>query len=115
MYDLILKNGAVVLRENETTVIRPAHIAVSDGKIKKIFTKDQEPEAAKRTIDCTGLHILPGLIDSQVHFREPGHTYKEDLESGTRGAVAGGITGIFDMPNTKPNTNPNTKPGIRLT
>jgi dihydroorotase len=55
-------------------------------------------------LDATGLHVLPGAIDSQVHFREPGLTHKEDLESGTRGAVLGGITGVFEMPNTNPLT-----------
>lgn len=55
-------------------------------------------------LDARGLHVLPGVIDSQVHFREPGLTHKEDLETGTRGAVLGGITGIFEMPNTHPLT-----------
>ncbi len=56
------------------------------------------------TVDATGLHILPGVIDSQVHFREPGFPHKEDLESGSRAAVLGGVTAVFDMPNTKPLT-----------
>ncbi|MCB0350339.1 MAG: dihydroorotase, partial [Bdellovibrionales bacterium] len=55
-------------------------------------------------IDCKGLHILPGAIDTQVHFREPGLTQKETIESGTRAALFGGITGVFEMPNTKPPT-----------
>ncbi len=55
-------------------------------------------------IDCRGLHLLPGVIDSHVHFREPGLTHKEDLESGSRGAVLGGVTAVFEMPNTDPNT-----------
>ncbi|TVP89187.1 MAG: dihydroorotase [Pseudomonadaceae bacterium] len=55
-------------------------------------------------LDATGLHVLPGVIDSQVHFREPGLTHKETLEAGTRGAVLGGVTGIFEMPNTHPLT-----------
>jgi dihydroorotase len=59
---------------------------------------------ADTTIDATGLHVLPGVIDSQVHFREPGLTHKEDLEAGTRGAVLGGVTGVFEMPNTNPLT-----------
>ena len=50
------------------------------------------------------MHILPGVIDTQVHFREPGPTHKEDLESGSRSAVLGGVTGVFEMPNTDPNT-----------
>ena len=55
-------------------------------------------------VDCTGLHILPGVIDTQVHFREPGATHKEDLESGSRSAVMGGVTAVFEMPNTDPLT-----------
>lgn len=60
--------------------------------------------SADITLDAKGLHVLPGVIDSQVHFREPGLTHKEDLESGTRGAVLGGVTGVFEMPNTHPLT-----------
>ena len=59
---------------------------------------------AGSTIDCRGLHILPGVIDSQVHFREPGLEHKEDLESGSRAAVLGGVTAVFEMPNTSPLT-----------
>ena len=59
---------------------------------------------AAETIDCTGLHVLPGVIDSQVHLREPGAEHKEDLETGGRAAVLGGVTGVFEMPNTKPLT-----------
>jgi dihydroorotase len=55
-------------------------------------------------IDCTGLHILPGVIDSQVHFREPGAEHKENLETGSRAAVMGGVTCVFEMPNTNPTT-----------
>lgn len=60
--------------------------------------------SADTTIDATGLHVLPGVVDSQVHFREPGLTHKEDLEAGTKGAVLGGVTGVFEMPNTHPLT-----------
>ena len=55
-------------------------------------------------IDAAGLHVLPGVIDTQVHFREPGLEHKEDLETGSRAAVAGGVTAVFEMPNTKPLT-----------
>ena len=55
-------------------------------------------------VDCKGLHVLPGVIDTQVHFREPGATHKEDLESGSRSAVMGGVTAVFEMPNTDPLT-----------
>ncbi|MDH2435319.1 dihydroorotase [Pokkaliibacter sp. MBI-7] len=59
---------------------------------------------ADTVIEATGLHVLPGVIDSQVHFREPGLTHKEDIEAGTRGAVLGGVTAVFEMPNTQPLT-----------
>ena len=60
--------------------------------------------AAGEVIDCKGLHILPGVMDTQVHFREPGLTHKEDLETGSRSAVMGGVTAVFEMPNTNPLT-----------
>lgn len=96
-HDLALKNGSVVLPDGtvETTVY------VRDGRISAIGgTAD-----AARVVDCTGLTILPGVIDTQVHFREPGAVENEDLESGSRSAVLGGVTGIFEMPNTKPTTS----------
>jgi len=76
-------------------------VGVSGGKIVAIGAVGDAGE----TIDCTGLDVLPGVIDSQVHFREPGLEYKEDLESGSRSAVLGGVTAVFEMPNTKPNTD----------
>jgi dihydroorotase len=96
-YDLILKNGTV------WTVGGPiaANVGVTDGKIAGIGVDGDAGE----TIDCPGLDILPGVIDSQVHFREPGLEPKEDLESGSRAAVLGGVTAVFEMPNTKPNTD----------
>ena len=77
-------------------------IAVSGGRIVGIgqFAAAQAGEV----IDCTGLHVLPGVIDSQVHLREPGAEHKEDLETGGRAAVMGGVTGVFEMPNTNPLT-----------
>ena len=60
--------------------------------------------AAGERVDCGGLHVLPGVIDSQVHFREPGLEHKEDLETGSRAAVIGGVTAVFEMPNTNPQT-----------
>ncbi|MCC6826795.1 MAG: dihydroorotase [Novosphingobium sp.] len=78
-----------------------ADVAVRDGRIVGIGTY---PDAARR-IDCTGLDVLPGVIDSQVHFREPGLEHKEDLETGSRAAVLGGVTAVFEMPNTSPNTD----------
>jgi len=89
------------------TVVTPsgreeADIGVVDGRIAAIGALSGA--VASETIDCRGLHILPGVIDSQVHFREPGLEHKEDLESGARAAVLGGVTGVFEMPNTSPNT-----------
>ena len=97
-FDLILKNGTVVLPSG----ITKADIAVRGGMIVDIG--DLSGVSAERTEDCTGLHVLPGVIDSQVHFREPGLVHKEDLDTGTLSAIAGGVTTIFEMPNTNPLT-----------
>jgi dihydroorotase len=96
-YDLILKGGTVVNHDGEG--IRD--VAVSGGRIAAI---GEIGAAAAEVIDCRGLHVLPGVIDSHVHFREPGLTHKEDLETGSRGAVLGGVTAVFEMPNTEPTT-----------
>lgn len=77
-------------------------IAVTDGRIAEIG--DLSAASAGERIDCKGLHILPGVIDTQVHFREPGLEHKEDLETGSLAAVLGGVTSVFEMPNTKPLT-----------
>jgi dihydroorotase len=97
-YDLVLKGGTIVNQDG----VGNRDIAVKAGRIVGLGTFGAE--AAAETIDCSGLHILPGVIDSQVHFREPGAEHKEDLETGSRAAVAGGVTGVFEMPNTKPLT-----------
>jgi dihydroorotase len=97
-YDLVLKGGTVVNQDG--TGIRD--VGVKGGRIAELGTL--AAASAAETIDCSGLHILPGVIDSQVHFREPGAEHKEDLETGSRAAVAGGVTGVFEMPNTKPLT-----------
>jgi dihydroorotase len=96
--DLILKSGTVVNQDG--TGLRD--IAVDDGKI--IAIGDLAGLTPRETLDCRNLHILPGVIDSQVHFREPGIEHKEDLETGSRAAVKGGVTSVFEMPNTKPTT-----------
>jgi dihydroorotase len=96
---LLIKNGTCVFPSGEIT---QADIAVTDGKITAIGALGNTP--AEQIIDASHLHILPGIIDSQVHFREPGLEHKEDLESGTRGAVLGGVTSLFEMPNTNPST-----------
>jgi dihydroorotase len=96
-FDMLLKGG---------TVFTPAglvetDVGVRDGRIAALGHFD----AAGEVVDCTGLTVLPGVIDTQVHFREPGLEHKEDLESGSRAAVMGGVTGVFEMPNTNPNTD----------
>jgi dihydroorotase len=96
--DLILSGGTVVNQDG--TLQRD--VAVHQGRILGIG--DVSAYRAAEVLDCRNLHILPGVIDSQVHFREPGPTHKEDLESGSRAAVMGGVTSVFEMPNTKPET-----------
>tara|TARA_B100000965_G_scaffold184972_1_gene154435 strand:- start:66 stop:1388 length:1323 start_codon:yes stop_codon:yes gene_type:complete len=79
-------------------------LRVSNGSIKTIAPLGGlNPETGELVIDATGLHLLPGAIDPHVHFRDPGNPEKEDLESGSRAAAAGGITSFLDMPNTSPN------------
>ncbi|MBT1155193.1 dihydroorotase [Aminobacter anthyllidis] len=97
-FDLILKGGTVVNQDG--TGVRD--VGVTNGRIAAIG--DLGSASAGETIDCRGLHILPGVVDSQVHFREPGLEHKEDLESGSRAAVLGGVTAVFEMPNTNPLT-----------
>ena len=96
MIDLIIRNGKIVSHNNE----KLADIAIKNGKIFKIGKLANLK--SKKTIDAKGLHVLPGAFDTQVHFREPGNTKKENLKTGSLAAVAGGITSVFDMPNNKP-------------
>ncbi|OEO29933.1 dihydroorotase [Devosia insulae DS-56] len=97
-YETIFKNGTVVNHDG----VHQTDIAVNDGRI--VALGDLGAASAGEVVDCTGLHVLPGVIDTQVHFREPGLTHKEDLESGSLSAVMGGVTGVFEMPNTNPLT-----------
>ena len=97
-YDLLVKGATVVNHDGEGV----RDIAIKAGRIAAIGQLSSAKAA--ETIDAKGLHILPGVIDSQVHFREPGLEHKEDLETGGRSAVAGGVTAVFEMPNTKPLT-----------
>ncbi|WP_189521827.1 MULTISPECIES: dihydroorotase [unclassified Mesorhizobium] len=97
-YDLILTGGTVVNHDGEGL----RDVGVTGGRIAAIGNLRQA--SAGETIDCRGLHILPGVVDSQVHFREPGLEHKEDLETGSRAAVLGGVTAVFEMPNTNPLT-----------
>jgi dihydroorotase len=97
-FDLLLKGGTVVNHDGRGV----RDVGVVGGRIAAIG--DLASASAGRTLDCTGLHVLPGVIDTQVHFREPGLDHKEDLESGSRAAVMGGVTAVFEMPNTDPQT-----------
>ena len=98
-FDLIIKNGNIVL-DNEK--IEKNDIGIRDSKI--ISIGDLSSANRLESIDASNLHILPGCIDTQVHFREPGLTHKEDLLTGSKGAILGGVTGFFEMPNTRPPT-----------
>jgi len=97
-FDLILRGGTVV--NHDGAGIRD--IGVRGGRIAAIG--ELARASAARVVDCAGLHVLPGVVDSQVHFREPGMEHKEDLETGSRAAVLGGVTAVFEMPNTRPLT-----------
>jgi dihydroorotase len=97
-FDLLIKGATLLNYAGEGL----ADIGISGGRIAAIG--DCATGAAARTIDARGLHILPGVIDTQVHFREPGMEHKEDLASGSRAAVLGGVTAVFEMPNTSPAT-----------
>src|SRR3954462_1033634 len=108
-YDLILKGGTGVNKDGEGV----GDAAICGGRIAAIGGVDASLDAsldpslgssAAEVIDCRGLHVLPGVIDSHVHMREPGLTHKEDLETGSRCAVLGGVTAVFEMPNTNPTT-----------
>lgn len=98
MYDMILKGGICATLAG----IVKTDVAIKNGKIAAIG--DIDVSKAEQVMDVTGLHVLPGVIDSQVHFREPGLEHKEDLATGTAGAALGGVTAVFEMPNTKPST-----------
>ena len=97
-YDLIVRGGEVANHAGRG----PADVGVIDGKIA--FIGDLSQASAGEVLDATGLTVLPGVIDTQVHFREPGLEWKEDLETGSRAAALGGVVAVFEMPNTNPNT-----------
>jgi dihydroorotase len=81
--------------------VRPGHVLIAGGRVLEIAGADTAPGSARR-IDAGENYVLPGLIDSHVHFRTPGLTHKEDWAHGSRAAVAGGVTTVLDMPNTVP-------------
>ena len=98
MFDLIIKNGSCFINGS----LHKKDVAILGGKIIKIESSVKND--AKELFDANNLIVLPGCIDTQVHFREPGSTDTEDLNSGSRAAIMGGITGVFEMPNTNPPT-----------
>jgi dihydroorotase len=97
-FDLLIRGGMAATPSG----IISADIGVTNGRIAAIGAL--AGATAAEIFEAGGLHVLPGVIDSQVHFREPGNAHKEDLESGSRAAVLGGVTGVFEMPNTAPPT-----------
>jgi dihydroorotase len=98
MTNYVLKNAQLV---NEGTIIH-ADLRIADGRIAKIAS-EISPTPGEVVLDLTGKHIFPGMIDDQVHFREPGLTHKATIASEARAAVAGGVTSFMEMPNTVPN------------
>jgi dihydroorotase len=97
-YDLIVRGGEVVNHAGRGL----ADVGIRGGRIAKVG--DLSQASAGEVFDAKGLTVMPGVIDTQVHFREPGMEWKEDLETGSRAAVLGGVTAVFEMPNTIPTT-----------
>ncbi len=97
-FNLIIKNGSCYINGK----LEQTDIAINNGKIEKIGKLSLN---SAKVFDATDKIVLPGIIDTQVHFREPGSTDREDLESGSRAAVLGGVTSVFEMPNTNPPTS----------
>src|SRR5271169_1983564 len=97
-FDLLIRSGTVATPNG----IAPADVGVIAGRIAAIGALASAKAA--EVYEAKGLHVLPGAIDSQVHFREPGNEHKEDLETGSRAAILGGVTSVFEMPNTSPPT-----------
>ena len=98
-FDLILKNGKCFIDGQ----LKTTDIGISDGIIKNI--SNNQVSSSQKILDVSNLIVLPGIIDTQVHFREPGSTDTEDLETGSKSAVLGGVTSVFEMPNTNPPTS----------
>jgi dihydroorotase len=100
-YTLVGGNVAVTFPSGDIQIVK-TDLGIRNGKIAQMGYLRSAATHSK--IEAEGLHILPGVVDSQVHFREPGLTHKEDLETGTRAALLGGVTAVFEMPNTQPST-----------
>ncbi len=105
-FDLVIRGGTTLLPSPQGTgfIEQIVDIGIQNGKFVEIAPLISNVNSDAKVISAKGLFVLPGVIDSQVHFREPGLEHKEDLESGTRAAVMGGVTTIFEMPNTNPST-----------
>lgn len=99
--DLLICNATALIFQDGKILSQQTNVGVKDGKIQ--FIGSSSPTSAQ-VIEAQGLHLLPGVIDSQVHFREPGMTHKEDIQTGSRAAALGGVTSFFEMPNTVPPT-----------
>ena len=99
MYDLVLKNCDLV-NENCSSEV---DIAIKNQRIEKIASNIDS--GSKEVLDCAGKLVIPGLIDDQVHFREPGLTHKGEIATESKAAIAGGVTSYFEMPNVNPNTS----------
>jgi dihydroorotase len=97
-YDLLIRGGNVINHLGRWQ----GDIAIADGRF--VAMGNLKNAAAKQVFDAHGLTVLPGIIDTQVHMREPGNEHKEDLHTGSMGAALGGVVGVFEMPNTKPST-----------
>jgi dihydroorotase len=107
-FDLLIRGGIAATPSG----IAEADVGVRDGRIAAIGSLGNAKAAD--IFDAKGLYVLPGVIDSQVHFREPGNEHKEDLETGSRAAVLGGVTAVFEMPNTSPPTTTRAAIGDKL-
>lgn len=98
MVRILIKQATIVSSFEQ----KVGDVLIEDSKIVRVDPVINE--GSDQVIDAKGLHLLPGVLDPQVHFRDPGATWKEDLETGSRAAAAGGVTSFFEMPNTKPST-----------
>src|ERR1700743_2069388 len=99
-FDLLVQGGLV----GTPNGIAEAAVGVTGGVMAAIGALSGAQAA--EIFEARGLHVLPGVMDTQVHFREPGNEHKEDLETGSRAAILGGLTAVFAMPNTDPATTP---------
>lgn len=96
---MLLKNGFLINPKTHTQEL--TDIRILDGKISQI-SAGLVPENSEEVLDLTGLTVAPGLVDTHIHFRDPGLTYKEDLHTGALAAAKGGVTSVICMANTKP-------------